>query len=100
MACAPSSLILANNFLPLNEALGIPMKFREYLKNPRIKRDTKIYSILIVGAIYFIGFFKVFMSNEPVSFNFERFIVVSLVLIPISIVVSFLYAVHEFKSSE
>ena len=76
------------------------MKFREYLKNPRIKRDTKIYSILIVGAIYFIGFFKVFMSNEPVAFNFERFIVVSLVLIPISIVVSFLYAVHEFKSSE
>jgi hypothetical protein len=92
--------ILANYILPLKVALGIPMKFREYLKNPRVKRDTKIYSVLIIGAIYFVGFFKVFLSNDPINFNLSRFFVVNAILIPVSIVLSFLYAVHELKSSE
>ncbi len=45
--------------------------------------------------MYFIGFFKVFMSGSFDEFSLFRFVWVPLMIIPVGILVSFWYAVHE-----
>ena len=64
-------------------------KLKENCQNKTIIKDTKIYSFLIIGSMYFIGFFKVFMSGSFDEFSLFRFAWVSLVIIPIGILVSF-----------
>ena len=70
-------------------------KLKSYCQNKTIIKDTKIYSFLIIGSMYFIGFFKVLMSGSFDEFSVFRFTWVSLLIIPIGILVSFWYAVHE-----
>ncbi|KRS20749.1 hypothetical protein AAY72_12230 [Alishewanella sp. WH16-1] len=70
-------------------------KLKYYYQNEKILKDTKIYSLLILGGIYFLGFFKALMSGGFENFSLYNFAWVSLVIIPTGILISFWYAIHE-----
>jgi len=72
-------------------------KLKSYLDNKTIMKDTKIYSIGIILAIYFIAFFKVIMNGDLSNFSISGLVEVTLWIVPLSIICSFWYAVHEFN---
>jgi len=74
------------------------MKFSYYLQNKTIKKDTKIYSVAIILTIYFLAFFKVLMNGDFANFSWSGLLEVTIWIVPLSIICSFWYAVHEFNS--
>lgn len=71
-------------------------KIKSYLHNETIMKDTKFYSCLIIGTIYFLAFFKFFMGDSG-SFSLSGLIEVTLWIVPLSVIGSFWYSIHEFN---
>ena len=74
MAFAPSSLILANNFLPLNEALGIPMKVGIFILglvffsvNAEELTPVKIANSMLTAKDVIASTKKWYQSETPIS---------------------------------